>query len=174
MRIDVPLTSDLGVGSKKRTLDPSDSHVDIPAAVMPIAEIITPVAAPTALNTNNEASLSVDYIQSKNNSAAWVDGIIDLAPGLWQIDFVWAFNMTMATAVNISTQFLLLQLQIPAGAVSFSLNIARWFTVTGNTTGQYFWRFLLRDPARITLTGPATAVGDTILILSEFVATKQI
>jgi len=154
-------------------MDSNDSHVDVPSLIMPTLDIMAPLTAPAPTGTNNEASFETDYISTHNNAAAFGDNIIDIAPGAWEVRISFAINQVIATAVTISS-VMEFQLGLVPGAITFSINLSRFVVVTGNQRGQDTWRFLLRDPARVQFQGPATAVGDTIIIWSSLVFTKLI
>lgn len=172
MKIDTALTADLGSGSKRRLIAPHDAQVEIPSAIHAVVDIITPLGgSPLASPTPNEATFFLQYAVNKNNTVAWNDQVITLAPGYWELRFSLFWNFVVATALS-PTQTVLVFLQAPSTFVQPMWNA--WIVGSTGNVQQYSSPVLLRDNTDIHVSGPATAAGDTLFFGFDLNALKRI
>jgi hypothetical protein len=174
MKIDTPLTTDLGLGASRRIIDPADSVVDIPSAVMPVLDIIQPTSLGGFLTTTVQTqSFITNDIRFLNNQAAVTNNVIaTLGLGLWSIQFTGALFTNIATALTTNSQitYVLSNGTFNPFILAATLQVGQ----AGTSLQGNLQRVLLRDQTVIAFSAPLTAAGDTIFLLMSLNCQKAL
>lgn len=172
MKIDVPLTTDLGLGAQRRIIEPGDSVAEIPSTINPVVAITSPHVLAAVSNVAMNSSFVSEFLEAKNNAAAFVDTMVTLAPGLWDLTISFTFSMTITTAQGIGQR---IRISVVDGVFTLPIFEILFSPITN------FWdqksihaRVLLRDITTLVMDGPATAVGDTINLAVAINANKEL
>jgi hypothetical protein len=166
MKIDTPLTTDIGLGVDRRIIEPGDSVVEVPSQIIPTVEAIQAhlVGPLTATTPSGQQSVFFSAESTFNNTGAFNNVIATLDKGYWEITTLIWFLTTMATSQLITQRVAWTLVDVLTGGT-----VTLWLLgLAGGTNNfqisPFITKLLIRSQCQIKMSGPATAIGDTILI----------
>lgn len=176
MRIDTPLTTDLGLGVDRRIIDPSDSVVDIESKVAANVPIMTVTQYGSLVSTSKLTSSGLVSAEANftNTGAAPDTLLVTLTKGLWTIYPSLWYTADIATAMAQTQRVLFKAVDSISGGAGVLGMIGLLTGVQGFNPTFNPWRLLMRNDWTLKMDVPATAVGDKLFLWLAFNCVKEL
>lgn len=163
MIISTPITSDLGLGTNQ-ILEPRDSQVEIPPALLPVVDFIQVLTNPIDSTIVTLGSFLARSTVTRGPSLPLLQTTFARLPkGLWNISTsLYTLSDFAATILVPAIIEILLLYQV---GLAHRLN--SHFLIIGSKEHQTFHKFLLNTEATLILATPATAAAQNLVAVAS-------
>lgn len=159
MIIDGVNNLDLGIGAGRRIVEPGDSQQVVPNILLPILLGLRPHALTIVATSIPDRSRIVSAYQSRTNQAAISTVVLNLPPGLYELELGMALasNFTHAFATDADAI-----LTLENSASGFQVFLIAVMASIGTISVSARYRILIHDACTVNMIIGLTGVGQSV------------